>query len=75
MLVDEIKEFNDSFKSYVSLFSISEESLISLNGLKYELNNHVLTNDFPLGIDNEFIGKYATIEVKKGKVLIIYYNN
>ena len=75
VLSNEIKEFNKEFKGYISLFSLSEESLININGLKYELNNHLLTNDFPLGIDNEFVGKDSKIDVIKGKVLIIYYKN
>lgn len=75
VLSNEIKEFNKEFKGYISLFSLSEESLININGLKYELNNHLLTNDFPLGIDNEFVGKDSRIEVVKGKILIIYYIN
>ena len=75
LLCDETKEFNKEFKGYISLFSLSEESLININGLKYELNNHLLTNDFPLGIDNEFVGKDSRIEVVKGKILIIYYSN
>lgn len=75
VLSAEIKEFNNEFNGYISLFSLSEESLINISGLKYELNNHLLTNDFPLGIDNEFVGKNSKIEVIKGKVLIIYYKN
>lgn len=75
LLVNEKKNFDSNYKGYISVFSISDESLISIKGLKYELNNHLLTNDFPLGIDNEFIGKTSSIEVLKGKILIIYYMN
>jgi len=56
---------------YVSLFSITPTTTLSIKGLKYELENYKLTNKFPLGIDNEAIGGQATINVNKGKLLVI----
>lgn len=65
--------FDETYSSYISLFSFSDKSLISIEGLKYELNDYQLKNTFPLGIDNEFVGKNASVLAKEGKVLIIYY--
>jgi len=39
--------------------------------MKYPLENAVLTNEFPIGIDNEFIGQPASISVKQGTLLVI----
>ena len=48
--------FESSYTGYVSIFSISEKSTgVYLENLKYELNNAELSNDFPLGVSNEFI--------------------
>ena len=38
---------------------------------KYELSDVELTNDFPIGVSNEFAGKPVEITVKKGALLII----
>ena len=73
IIENEIKEFNNQYKGYLSLFSFSDDSLISLYNFKYNLEDFVIKNSFPIGIDNEFIGKNSLINVKKGRVLIIYY--
>lgn len=56
---------------YVSVFSWSERSTgVYLKNLKYELHDAVLTNSFPLGVSNEFIGKESRITVGKGTLLV-----
>lgn len=58
---------------YVSVFSHSEVSTgVTLKGLKYELENAVLENNFPLGVSNEFTDKTAEISVKSGTLLVYY---
>ena len=66
-------EFDNTYKGYISIFSLVNEcSGVTIKNLKYEIENHILTESFPLGIDNEFIGKCSSVEVKKGKLLVIY---
>ena len=57
----------------LSVFSYSEKSEgVTLRGLKYPLEQATLTNTFPLGVSNEFMGQSAEISVEKGCLLIIY---
>ncbi len=45
---------------------------VTVKGLKYTLDDATLTNSFPLGVSNSFIGKAATVSVKKGKLLVTW---
>lgn len=56
----------------LSVFSWSEfSSGVSISGVKYPLENAVLTKDFSLGVSNSFVGKTAKIGVKNGTLLIM----
>ncbi len=57
---------------YFSVLSLTDESVVSISGTKYELQDSVIARSFPLGVSNEFVKGYAEIELSKGKVLIIY---
>lgn len=64
--------FPKTASGYVSVFSHSEKSQgVYLKGLKYELDDAVLTSTFPLGVSNEFIGKYSSISVECGTLVIV----
>ena len=70
VLEDESVEFQKGLEGYLSLFSLSQESLgVTIQGMKYPLNRAVLRNDFPLGISNEFTGEKAVISVEKGQLV------
>lgn len=65
--------FPDHVSGYVSVFAHSERAEgVWLRGLKYELQDAVLTNSYPLGVSNEFIGKESSISVRTGTVLIVF---
>lgn len=63
--------FNDKNQGYISLFSYTPTSRISIKNLKYNLENKELTYMFPLGIDNEFINEESNIIIHDGYVLSI----
>lgn len=62
--------FPASTKGYLSLLSLGKEALgVNIRGMKYELDNARITNDFPVGISNEFIGQEALVSVGCGQLL------
>lgn len=66
-------EFDSSYSGYISVFSHSDKCIgVYLRGLKYTLENAELSNNFPLGVSNEFIGTESEISVKTGTAIIIY---
>lgn len=70
VLVDETVEFQKGLEGYLSLFSLSEESVgVTIRGMKYPLDRAVIHNDFPVGISNEFTGEQALISVEKGQLV------
>lgn len=68
----DIRHFQPSMEGYLSLFSLEKESVVSIENMKYPLDTHTVTNDFPIGISNEFIpGKGAVITVHSGAVAML----
>lgn len=64
--------FRDTMDGYINVFSLNEKAHgVTIRGLKYELDDAMLTNDMPLGISNEFIGVQSEISVTDGTLLII----
>lgn len=67
--VYESAEFNAFKAQQVSVFSIMENPAITLNNLKYPLNDHVLKNLWE-GTLNEALGAYFSIEFKDGALVV-----
>lgn len=65
--------FDSSHKGYISVLSFTDKSVgVTLKGLKYPLDNAVLTNAFPLGTSNEFTGTDSTVKVENGTLIVIF---
>lgn len=74
---NEVVHFNRNMEGVLSVFSLGKEAKgVTLRGMKYTLEDYTLTNDFPIGISNEFIGEEASVSVKEGEVvcMIQYYD-
>ena len=57
----------------LSAFALSDEVRgVDEIGLEYPLDKAILTNDEPLGVSNEFIGKPATVSVEEGTLLVFF---
>lgn len=57
---------------FFSLFSMGDRAEgLSIKGAKYPLDNYTLTNSYPIGISNEFIGETVDISVKHGEILLV----
>ncbi len=64
--------FGEEYEGYISVFSLSDESCVSIKNLKYGLDNATLSNSYPLGVSNEFMGRSAKIRVMGGTLLLIF---
>lgn len=57
----------------LSVFSADPNAKgVTLQNVGYPLENAELTNSFPIGVSNEFIGKPATISVADGTLLVMW---
>ncbi len=70
---------NDSLclrgRGYLSVFSAGEKAVgVSISGCKYNLQDGVLSNLYPIGVSNEFTDAPAEITVKEGMLLIVTEN-
>ncbi len=63
-----LKKEDDCFFSLVSL-GVCEG--VSIKGAKYEIENAKITDDYPIGISNEFEKDIVEITLEKGSLLII----
>lgn len=69
------KDFSYKFDGkdfYVSIFSLTEKSILDIRGLFYELENYDMANDDALGVSNETKGCDFEIKVRQGSLLVIF---
>jgi len=65
--------FPSEARGMLSVFCMGADARgVSLRGLKYTLENGILTAADPLGTSNEFIGEEASVTVENGSLLLIY---
>ncbi len=65
--------FDGEMKGTISVFCHgSKAEGVNLTGLKYPLTDHTLTNDYPLGVSNEFTGIPSRVSVKNGLLLVMW---
>ena len=65
--------FDSRCRGFISIFSNSDKSTgVFIKGLKYELENAVMANNFPIGISNEFTGNDSRITVESGTLIIVF---
>lgn len=70
VIKDEQIEFRENMQGRMSLFSLGEKAEgVTIKGMKYNIDEYTLTNDFPIGVSNEFVGNRASVTVAKGEVL------
>ena len=69
---EEVRKFQPSMQGHLSLFSLEKQSVVSIENMKYTLDHYPVTNDFPIGISNEFLpGKGGSVTVHSGAVVIL----
>ncbi len=59
------------FDGYLSVFALSGSAVVSERGVKYPLDRHELSNDFPLGVSNEILEEFAEITVHSGLCAVV----
>ena len=64
--------FCEEYTGYISVFSLSDKTGVSIKGLKYELDGATLSSSYPLGVSNEFTGLPAKIRVTGGTLILIF---
>lgn len=56
-----------------SVFSYGETARgVSIRGGEYEVENVTLTDTFPLGVSNSFVGKEVAVSVGEGRLLVVH---
>jgi len=56
----------------ISVFALDREVHgVTMRGFKYPLNDATLTNEFPIGVSNEFAGEKGVVSVRDGALLIV----
>lgn len=72
VIQNETVHFKEDMEGILSLFSLGKTAKgVTIKGMKYCLNDYTLTNDYPVGISNEFVGEAASVCVEDGEAVCI----
>ena len=72
VIQNETLRFREEMEGFVSVFAMGEVAEhVTISGMKYLLDDATISNDFPIGISNEFIGEEGSITVGNGQLLVI----
>lgn len=72
VIKDEKVSFRENMEGFMSLFTLGREAKgVTIENMKYELSDYTMTNDYPIGISNEFVGRAASVTVKEGELVCI----
>ncbi len=70
VLQNEAVHLNKNLEGVLSLFSLDKEAKgVTISNMKYPVENFTMTNDYPVGISNEFVGEEAVISVEEGELV------
>ncbi len=73
VIKDSIISLPQKDTGYISVFSLTDISEgVFIKGLKYELEDYNMKNTLAIGVSNEFIGKIASVSVRRGALLITW---
>ena len=64
--------FDETYRGGISVFADGKAEGVTEEGLLYQLDKVVLESSFPIGVSNEFTGKPAFVEVKKGTLILLW---
>lgn len=65
--------FTPKTEGTLSVFAMGGDAHgVTLQGVYYPLENGTLTEEFPLGVSNHFVGEPATVQVGNGALLVYW---
>ena len=74
VLRDETMTFPAGLTGFWSAFCLSGTAEgVTLRNLKFELTDHTISADFPLGVSNEFLEQPAQVSVRRGALLAMWW--
>lgn len=66
-----MKLMRNKHYKYLSLLSVTENSVVSLSGFRFNLKNKIIRRGSTMGISNEFKSTTGKITVHRGKIILI----
>lgn len=72
VIYSDMIDFDETHKGTISVFALDTEVKgVTITGLKYSLADYSVTNHFPIGVSNEFIGTKSRISADEGSLMIV----